>query len=59
MKKMVLIFIIPAFLVGCSRCDKQKDIAIKINNYEISKADFTEQVKTKVSGAKKEAKNEA
>ena len=45
MKKMVLIFIIPAFLVGCSRCDKQKDIAIKINNYEISKAEFEQEFK--------------
>ena len=36
---------IPAFLVGCTRYDKPKDVAVKINNYEISKAEFEQEFK--------------
>ena len=45
MKNLILVFMIPVFLVGCSRCDKPKDIAVKINNYEISKAEFEQEFK--------------
>ncbi|MCX5698002.1 MAG: SurA N-terminal domain-containing protein [Candidatus Omnitrophica bacterium] len=45
MKNLIFVFIIAAFLVGCTRCDKPKDIAVKINNYEISKAEFEQEFK--------------
>jgi len=45
MKNLMLIFMIPAFIVGCVRCDKPKNTVIKINNYEISKAEFEEEFK--------------
>ena len=45
MKNLILVFMILAFLVGCSRYDKPKDVAIKINNYEMSKAEFEQDFK--------------
>jgi hypothetical protein len=45
MKNLILVFMIPVFIVGCTRCDKQKDAVIKINNYEISKAEFEQEFK--------------
>lgn len=33
------------FIVGCARCDKPKDVAVKINNYEISISEFEQEFK--------------
>jgi hypothetical protein len=45
MKKMILVFMLPAFLLGCAQSNKPKDAVIKINNYEISKAELNRQFK--------------
>jgi len=45
MKNLILVFMIPVFLVGCSQGNKSKDVEVKINNYEISKAEFEQEFK--------------
>ena len=50
MKNLLFVFMIPAFLVGCTRYDKPKDVAIKINNYEMSKAEFEHEFKDSTFG---------
>lgn len=45
MKRLILMLLIPVFLVGCSGRSKPKDIVVKINNYEISKAEFEQEFK--------------
>jgi len=45
MKKLIFVFMIPVFIVGCVQHDAPKDAVIKINNYEISKAEFEEEFK--------------
>jgi len=50
MKKFILVFIIPAFLVACSGRSKPADAVIKINNYEITRAEFEQEFKDSVFG---------
>jgi len=45
MRNLILVFMLPAFLIGCTRYDKPKDVAVKINNYQISKAEFEQEFK--------------
>jgi hypothetical protein len=45
MKNLILVFMIPVFLVGCCPYNKPKGAAIKINNYEITKAEFEQEFK--------------
>jgi len=45
MKKMILVFMLPVFLVGCAQSDRPKDAVIKINDYMISKAEFIREFK--------------
>ena len=45
MKTLIFVFIVPVFLVGCARYDKPKNVAVKINNYEISRAEFEQEFK--------------
>ena len=50
MKKFILVFIIPAFLVACSGRGKPADAVIKINNYEITRQEFEQEFKDSVFG---------
>ena len=45
MKNLILVFMIPVFLVGCVQNDKPKPAVIKINNYEITQAEFEQEFK--------------
>lgn len=50
MKKIIPIFIISLFIVGCSGNGKSKDLAVKINNYEISQAEFEQEFQNSIFG---------
>jgi len=50
MKKIILIFILPAFLVACSGGPQPAETVIKINNYEITRSGFEREFKDSVFG---------
>ncbi len=45
MKNLIFIFIVTVLLVGCVRHGESKTTVVKINNYEISKAEFEQEFK--------------
>lgn len=45
MKKIFFILMMPVFIIGCSCYDKPENTAVKINNYEISEAEFEREFK--------------
>lgn len=45
MRRPILIFVMLAFISGCTRYDRPKDIVVKVNSYEISRAEFEQEFK--------------
>lgn len=45
MKNLALIFAVLVLSAGCSRCSQTQEIAVKVNNYEISRAEFEQEFK--------------